>query len=155
MPFHCIPHPSAGRIDNSPVGPYTSVDDLQDDRANRTSLGAFMTAVRTRRSFVVVSTMLLLALLAVPSASALSVPITIKSAGTFNFTGPTCTAGELAVTDTLKGTSSHLGLLTATYPHCVNFADGTFTGTATFQAANGDELIVLLGGSADPGLRDY
>ena len=37
----------------------------------------------------------------------------------------------------------------ATYPHCVNFAAGTFSGTATFEAANGDQLFVDLGGSAD------
>jgi hypothetical protein len=58
------------------------------------------------------------------------------------------------VTDTLTGTGSHLGLLTATYPHCVNFGAGTFSGTATFEAANGDLLFVLLGGEAvDPACR--
>jgi hypothetical protein len=40
-------------------------------------------------------------------------------------------------------------LLTATYPHCVDFDLGTFSGTATFTAANGDKLRVLLEGSAD------
>jgi hypothetical protein len=47
------------------------------------------------------------------------------------------------------GTGSHLGRFTATYPHCVNFAANTFSGTATFRAANGDLLLVFLGGSAD------
>ena len=55
----------------------------------------------------------------------------------------------MPITDTLTGTGSHLGLLTATYPHCLNFAAGTFSGTATFEAANGDQLFVLLGGNAD------
>jgi hypothetical protein len=31
----------------------------------------------------------------------------------------------------------------------VNFAANTFAGTATFNAANGDQLVVFLGGSAD------
>ena len=53
------------------------------------------------------------------------------------------------ITDTATGTGSHLGRFTATYPHCVNFAANTFSGTATFNASNGDQLVVLLGGSAD------
>jgi hypothetical protein len=78
------------------------------------------------------------------------VPITVKYAGTFEVTpgDPNPCAG-VPITDTLTGTGSHLGLLTATYPHCVNFAANTFSGTATFTAANGDKLLVLLGGSAD------
>jgi hypothetical protein len=83
-----------------------------------------------------------------------SVPITIKYSGTFEVTpgSPSPCAG-VPITDTLTGTGSHLGLLTATYPHCVNFAAGTFTGTATFEAANGDQLFVALGGSAEDPTR--
>jgi hypothetical protein len=32
--------------------------------------------------------------------------------------------------------------------HCVDFVAGTFSGTATFTAANGDQLLVLLEGKA-------
>jgi hypothetical protein len=97
------------------------------------------------------ATFLCVALFAVPAAAAVSLPITFKYAGTFVFSedpGP-CKMGEVLVTDTLTGTGSHLGLLTATYPHCVNFAANTFSGTATFTAANGDLLFVGLEGSAE------
>jgi hypothetical protein len=49
----------------------------------------------------------------------------------------------------VTGTGSHLGQLTATYPHCVNFTANMFSGTATFTAANGDQLFVDLEGSAE------
>jgi hypothetical protein len=63
---------------------------------------------------------------------------------------PTCTGGACAVagvpiTDTATGTGSHLVRFTATYPHCVNFAANTFSGTARFKASNGDLLFVRLG----------
>jgi hypothetical protein len=95
-------------------------------------------------------TFLCVALFAVPAAAAVSVPITLKYAGTFEVTpGNPSSCEGVPITDTLTGTGSHLGLLTATYPHCVNFAANTFSGTATFEAANGDQLFVLLGASAD------
>jgi hypothetical protein len=83
------------------------------------------------------------------------VPITINYAGTFTLTpGDPSPCEGVPITDTLTGTSSHLGLVAATYPHYVNFDAGTFSGTATFEAANGDELFVLLEGSAeDPNCR--
>jgi hypothetical protein len=89
-------------------------------------------------------------LFAIPAPAAVTVPITVKYAGTFEVTpeDPSPCEGVL-LTDTLTGTGSHLGLFTATYPHCVNFAAGTFSGTATFTASNGDRLFVLLGGAAD------
>ena len=103
------------------------------------------------RLITLAAAFLCVALFAVPAAAAVSVPITLKYSGNFVFTDPnTCEQGEFLVTDTLTGTSSHLGRVAATYPHCVDFAAGTFSGTATFTAANGDELLVLLAGSADP-----
>jgi hypothetical protein len=83
------------------------------------------------------------------------VPITINYAGTFTLTpGDPSPCEGVPITDTLTGTSSHLGLVAATYPHYVNFDAGTFSGTATFEAANGDELFVLLESSAeDPNCR--
>jgi hypothetical protein len=85
-----------------------------------------------------------------PGTAAVTVPITFKYAGTFEVTpGDPSPCAGVPLTDTLTGTGSHLGRFTATYPHCVNFATGTFSGTATFTAANGDLLFVLLGGSAD------
>jgi hypothetical protein len=104
------------------------------------------------RLITLAATFLCVALFAVPAAAAVSVPITFKYAGTFEVTpeDPSpCEVDEVLVTDTLTGTGSHLGRLTATYPHCVNFGAGTFSGTATFTAANGDLLFVLLGGEAD------
>jgi hypothetical protein len=95
------------------------------------------------------ATFLCVALFAAPAA-AVTVPITVKYAGTFEVTpGNPSPCEGVPITDTLTGTGSHLGRLTATYPHCVNFAAGTFSGTATFTAANGDLLLVHLGGSAD------
>jgi hypothetical protein len=87
---------------------------------------------------------------AVAAPAAVTVPITLKYAGTFAVTPghPTPCEG-VPLTDTLAGTGSHLGLFTATYPHCVNFAANTFSGTAAFKAPNGDLLVVHLGGSAD------
>jgi hypothetical protein len=101
------------------------------------------------RLITLAATFLCAALFAVPAAAAVSVPITFKYAGTFEVTPEDPSPCEgVPITDTLTGTGSHLGQLTATYPHCVNFAAGTFTGTATFDAANGDQLFVLLSGSA-------
>jgi hypothetical protein len=90
------------------------------------------------------------AVFAAPAPAAVTVPITLTYAGTFEVTpGDPGPCDGVPLTDTLTGTGSHLGLFTATYPHCVNFAANTFSGTATFKAANGDLLFVLLGGSAD------
>ena len=102
------------------------------------------------RLITLAATFLCVALFAVPAAAAVSVPIKVKYAGTFELTpGDPSPCEGVPITDTLTGTGSHLGRLTATYPHCVNFAAGTFSGTATFTAANGDQLFVVLGGSAD------
>jgi hypothetical protein len=98
--------------------------------------------------------LLCVALFATPAAAAVSVPITLTYEGTFGLTSelPDCTG--VPVTDTLTGTGSHLGLFTATYPHCVDLNTGQFAGTATFTAANGDELVVDLAGVApDPTCR--
>jgi hypothetical protein len=101
------------------------------------------------RLITLAATFLCVALFAAPAA-AVSGPITFKYAGTFEVTqGNPSPCEGVPITDTLTGTGSHLGRLTATYPHCVNFAAGTFSGTATFEAANGEQLFVLLGGSAD------
>jgi hypothetical protein len=82
--------------------------------------------------------------------AAVTTPITLNYAGTFRVTpGDPSPCEGVPITDTATGTGSHLGRFTATYPHCVNFAANTFSGTATFAAANGDLLFVLLGGSAD------
>ena len=83
--------------------------------------------------------------------AAVTVPITLNYTATFTVTPDDPSPCEgVPITDTATGTGSHLGRFTATYPHCVNFAANTFSGTATFTAANGDLLFVLLGGSADP-----
>jgi hypothetical protein len=82
--------------------------------------------------------------------AAVTVPITLNYAATFEVTpGDPSPCAGVPITDTATGTGSHLGRFTATYPHCVNFAANTFAGTATFNAANGDQLVVFLGGWAD------
>ena len=101
------------------------------------------------RLITLAAAFLCVALFAVPARATVTVPITLKYAGTFGATAEPAGCPGLPVTDTLTGTGSHLGLFTATYPHCVNFAASTFSGTATFKASNGDLLFVLLGGSAD------
>jgi hypothetical protein len=102
------------------------------------------------RLITLAATFVCVALFAVPAAAAVSVPITFKYTGTFVPVVPSpCKVGEVLVTDTLTGTASHLGLFTATYPHCVNFTANEFSGTATFAAANGDRLFVDLEGSAE------
>ena len=102
------------------------------------------------RLITLAAALLCVALFATPAAAAVTVPINLKYAGTFKVTpGDPSPCDGVPVTDTLTGTGSHLGLFTATYPHCVNFAAGTFSGTATFTAANGDQLVVVLEGSAE------
>jgi hypothetical protein len=128
-----------------------------DEDSNITRCSATRNSVTGRKAMSTVSrlitlatTFLCVALFAVPAAAAVSVPIKLKYAGTFEVTpGNPSSCEGVPITDTLTGTGSQLGRLTATYPHCVNFAAGTFSGTATFGAANGDQLFVLLGGSAD------
>jgi hypothetical protein len=98
------------------------------------------------RLITLAATFLCVALFAVPAAAAVSVPITFKYAGTFEVTpGDRSPCEGVPITDTLTGTGSHLGRLTATYPHCANFAANMFSGTATFTAANRDQLSVDLG----------
>jgi hypothetical protein len=82
--------------------------------------------------------------------AAVTAPITLNYTATFTVTpGVPSPCGGVPITDTATGIGSHLGRFTATYPHCVDFAANTFSGTAMFKAANGDLLFVLLGGSAD------
>lgn len=96
--------------------------------------------------------LLLTAVLAIPfAANAQSVPMKLRYQGTFP--APTLvTVDPLVVhtTDQLGGIGTHLGHFTAVYPHDVNFTAGTFTGTATFTAANGDTMIVKLEGTGTP-----
>jgi hypothetical protein len=102
------------------------------------------------RLITLAATFLCVALFAVPAAAAVSVPITLRYTGTFAATpGNPSPCNGVPITDTLTGTGSHLGQLTATYPHCVDFAANRFSGTATFTAANGDQLFVNLEGSAE------
>jgi hypothetical protein len=102
------------------------------------------------RLITLAATFLCVALFAAPAAAAVGVPITLKYAGTFRVTpGDPSPCEGVPITDTLTGTGSHLGLLTATYPHCVNFNANMFSGTATFTAASGDQLFVDLEGSAE------
>jgi hypothetical protein len=49
------------------------------------------------------------------------------------------------------GNATHLGRFTVEFPHTVNFATRTGTGTFTFTAANGDTLTADFTGQAQPG----
>jgi hypothetical protein len=109
-----------------------------------------------RRSIAVAAVIAVMGVFVVASPAgasapaAVTVPITLNYAATFEVTpGDPSPCEGVPITDTATGTGSHLGRFTATYPHCVNFAANTFSGTATFQASSGDLLFVLLGGSAD------
>ena len=109
-----------------------------------------------RRSIVVAAAVAVMGMfvLASPAGAsapaAVTAPITLNYAATFKVTpGDPSPCAGVPITDTATGTGSHLGRFTATYPHCVNFAANTFSGTATFNASNGHLLLVFLGGSAD------
>src|SRR4029453_17070581 len=75
-------------------------------------------------------------------------PLKIDYAATFNgYTVVSLDPFVGSVVDTMSGTATLLGHYTGTYPHLVNFSVGTFSGTATFKAANGDLLVIELGGT--------
>jgi hypothetical protein len=119
-------------------------------------LGRKAVSITSRRLKLATAGLMSVALLAaptIPASAAVTVPISLQYAGTFVVTpgdpSPCVELGLLPLTDTLTGIGSHLGRFTATYPHCVNIAANTFSGTATFEAPNGDQLFVLLEGSAD------
>jgi hypothetical protein len=109
--------------------------------------------LRSRAVAAAVAVMGMFVLASPAGASApagVTVPITLTYAATFAVTpGDPSPCAGVPITDTATGTGSHLGRFTATYPHCVNFTANTFSGTATFNASNGDQLVVLLEGSAD------
>jgi hypothetical protein len=107
---------------------------------------------KASRCFTLVASFVVLVAVAVPKAAeAQTVPIRLGYEGTF--TPPTVVSLQPLVvftTDQLAGEGSHLGRFTAQYPHEVNFDAGTFSGTATFTAANGDLLWMQLGGTGFP-----
>jgi hypothetical protein len=100
----------------------------------------------------VIAALACVALLAVAApARARTQPITLHFSGTFD--PPTVISSEPLIaftTDHLTGDGTPLGPFTAVFPHLVNFDTATFSGVATFTAADGDQLVVQLGGSADP-----
>jgi hypothetical protein len=117
---------------------------------------AFAEGAQMRRSIAVAAAVAVMGVFVLASpagasaSAALTVPITLNYDATFEVTpGVPSPCDGVPITDTATGTGSHLGRFTATYPHCVNFAANTFSGTARFKASNGDLLLVLLGGSAD------
>ena len=55
------------------------------------------------------------------------------------------------VNGSATGNGTHLGLFTVTFPHTVNFATRSGTGTYTFTAANGDTLTADFSGQASGG----
>ena len=80
-----------------------------------------------------------------------SAPLKISYGATFGAPIPDPSDPNIAsLVDDMFGTATMLGRYTGSYPHLVNFAAGTFSGTATFRAANGDLLLVELGGTGTP-----
>jgi hypothetical protein len=102
----------------------------------------------THRSTLLVVLALVTSLGLAPAAHANSVPFGMSYRGTF--TSVAVAPPVFLVTDTLTGAGTHLGQFTGTYPHLVNLDALTFGGEATFTSANGDKLIIQLGGTASP-----
>src|SRR5215218_9806325 len=78
------------------------------------------------------------------------VPIRLRYVGSFPPPGPTEDPSVVFTTDTLSGVGTHVGQFTGIYPHTINFNTGTFSGTATITAANGDLLYIDLSGTGFP-----
>src|SRR5262249_5398218 len=113
--------------------------------------GALMTSTMwTRRSAFFGALALVTALGLAPAAHADGVPFGMSYRGTFTPLQPAPAPPTFVTTDTLTGVGTQLGHFTGTYPHEVNFATLTFNGLATFTAANGDKLLIQLGGSGSP-----
>ena len=108
------------------------------------------------RAKLVITALACVAFLAVAvPAQAQAESITLSFRGTF--TAPTIVSAQPLIgftTDQLSGkwriNRTPLESFTAVYPHLVNFDAATFSGVAVFTAADGDRLIVQLGGSAVP-----
>jgi hypothetical protein len=71
-----------------------------------------------------------------------------ETSGTVNCP-PTCPPTLLTVSGSHSGEATHLGRFTATSVDVVNLASTASTGTFTFTAANGDQLMTETTGSED------
>jgi hypothetical protein len=93
-----------------------TVEDGNVLRATRNSVTGGKAMSTVSRLITLAATLLCAALFAVPAAATVSVPITFRYTGTFEFTpaNPSPCDG-VPITDTVTGTGSHLGQLTASY----------------------------------------
>src|SRR4051794_12276062 len=103
-----------------------------------------MTNTTRSRVYVPVSAMILTAALAVPAAAQRLVPLR----GTFQ--GNDTVTGTNMVTSA-TGTGTHLGRFSVTQDVTLDFGNFTNTGSAHWEAANGDSIDTTVVGSAVPG----
>jgi hypothetical protein len=106
-----------------------------------------------RKSWFRLSALVVLAVLMLPTAARTEdlVPIRLRYVGSFP-PPEIISSNPLVVftTDQLSGVGTHVGQFTGIYPHTINFDEGTFSGTATITAANGDLLYIDLSGTGVP-----
>jgi len=102
--------------------------------------------LRTRSSRLLGALVLVTSLGLAPAARANSA-FGMSYSGTFTSLKPAPAPPVFTTTDTLRGAGTQLGQFTGIYPHTLDLATGTFSGTATFTAANGDKLFIVLGGT--------
>lgn len=80
----------------------------------------------------------------VPAAPASAAAVPLKG----SFEGTQAIVPPNQVNGTATGTGTHLGQFVVAFPHTVDFATRTGTGTYTFTAADGDTLIASFQGQA-------
>lgn len=87
---------------------------------------------------------LLLLGFAVPASAANEVPIvgTVLGGGAPDFAAPGCTGAIWRFNGSGTGQMSHLGRVDYTFTHCTYPDNTADLGTFTFEAANGDELVL-------------
>src|SRR5262249_48528999 len=87
--------------------------------------------LRTRSSRLLGALVLLTSLGLAPAARATSV-FGMSYSAPFTSLNPAPAPPVFTTTDTLRGAGTQLGQFTGIYPHTLDLATGTFSGTATF-----------------------
>jgi hypothetical protein len=97
------------------------------------------------------------AALAEPALGAAEVPFRGSDSGGFELPG-SCPGGEEVVING-TGHATHLGAYVYTATECFDLQSGTFAGSATLTAANGDAMVGTyqgqVSGTADPAVISY
>lgn len=86
--------------------------------------------------------------LAAPASAGTQVPFkgSLQGVDALTFTVPCGPLAPFLLTGT--GNATHLGTFTVDFPHCVNFANGSGSGTFVLTAANGDTVTGTVIGQA-------